>query len=118
MTTVSVTMVNTTNEELVLDPEDVEANGETRTAPPSIAAHGTGQFRMSGGISYLVGGDPDRPIYLQSDGAVWAPPTCVVRSAAGEEGLAVQVSPAPWLHEHWTPRPGSGGAASPRRHLG
>lgn len=100
MTAVSVTMVNTTNEELVLDTEESGRAEDVPAAPPRIAAHGTGQFRMRGGVAYLLGGDPDRPIYLQDDGAVWAPPTCVVRSAADEEGLEVQVSPAPWLHRH------------------
>lgn len=100
MTTVSVTVVNTTNEELVLDPEECTTGDGVRSAPPCIAAHAMGQFRMDGGVSYLLGGDPDRPIYLQPNGAVWAPPTCVVRSAAGDEGLAVQVSPAPRVHEH------------------
>ncbi|MFF0815028.1 hypothetical protein ACFYVR_07725 [Rhodococcus sp. NPDC003318] len=97
MTTLNVTMVNTTNEELVPDTEPGE---EAPEGPQRIAAHGIGQFRMSRGVSFLLGGDPDRPIYLQSDGVVWAPPTCVVRSASDEEGLEVQVSPAPWLHEH------------------
>ncbi|MFD4294998.1 hypothetical protein ACFWPA_17345 [Rhodococcus sp. NPDC058505] len=100
MPTVSVTMVNTTNEELVLDPEESGRTGGVPGAPPRIAAHGTGRFRMSSGVSYLLGGDPDRPIYLQPDGAVWAPPICIVRSAADDGGLAVQVSPAPWLHDH------------------
>ncbi|MGW0043008.1 hypothetical protein [Rhodococcus sp. NPDC003348] len=100
MTAVSVTMVNTTNEELVLDPEESAQADDVPGAPSRIAAHGTGRFRMNACISYLLGGDPDRPIYVQPDGAVWAPPTCVVRSATDEAGLAVQVSPAPWLHEH------------------
>lgn len=98
MTTVSVTMVNTTNEELVPDTEPGEP--DVAGAPRRIGAHAIGRFRMSRGISFLLGGDPDRPIYLQVDGAVWAPPTCVVRSATDEDGLEVQVSPAPWLHEH------------------
>ncbi|GAA4485795.1 hypothetical protein GCM10023094_41180 [Rhodococcus olei] len=98
MTTVSVTMVNTTNEALVLDPEESDRGSDAPGMPTRIAAHATGRFRMSGGVSYLLGGDPDRVIYLQVDGAVWAPPTCVVRSAADEDGLEIQVSPAPWLH--------------------
>ncbi len=98
MTTVSVTMVNTTNEDLVPNAEDSARVASVPDLPPLILAHGIGRFRMVEHASYLVGGDPDRAIYLQSDGAVWAPPTCVVRSAADGGRLEIQVSPAPWLH--------------------
>lgn len=101
MTTMRVTLVNTTNEDLVPDRE-TRARVFTGPSQPLIAAHGTGRFRMGRHVSYLVGGDPDRAIYLQTDGAVWAPPTCVVRTAADDGRLEVQVSPAPWSH----PRPG------------
>ncbi|WP_137874602.1 hypothetical protein [Rhodococcus sp. Q] len=96
MTTVSVTMVNTTNEDLILDTSDYPPE-----IPRRIAAHATGRFGMDGhGVAYLVGGDPDRAVYLQENGSVWAPPTCVIRSATVGEAVAVQVSPAPWLHDH------------------
>ncbi|EME19897.1 hypothetical protein G419_12191 [Rhodococcus triatomae BKS 15-14] len=96
MATVSVTMVNTTNEELILDTGDYPPE-----IPRCIAAHATGRFGMDDrGVAFLLGGDPDRAIYLQENGAVWAPPTCVIRSATEGEAVAVQISPAPWVHDH------------------
>lgn len=102
MTTVTVTMVNTTNEELLLDPVEfghlLPPGLERRNAPNRVGPHASGEFVMRRGLSFLLGGDADRPIYVQVDGAVWSTPACVVRSNAGERGLEVQVSPAPWLH--------------------
>ncbi|MFE3291909.1 hypothetical protein [Rhodococcus sp. NPDC059234] len=100
MTTVTVTVVNATNEELLLDPAESADRVGSDEPPQRIGAHAMSQFRMSRGLSYLLGGDPDRPIYLQVNGAVWGPPTCVIRSAADRSGLEVQVSPAPWVHAH------------------
>jgi hypothetical protein len=100
MTTVTVTVVNATNEELLLDPAEPADRGRSNDPPRRIGPHAMSQFRIGRGLSYLLGGDPDRPIYLQPDGAVWGPPTCVIRSAADRSGLEVQVSPAPWAHVH------------------
>ncbi|MFC4604887.1 hypothetical protein [Rhodococcus kronopolitis] len=107
MTTVTLTMVNSTNEELLLDSVTQSPPGPARTDPPDrVGPHDSGQFRMSGCLNFLIGGDADRSIYVQADGAVWAPPTCVIRSAVGASGLEVQVSPAPWAHTNG--RPGRG----------
>ncbi|TQF69311.1 hypothetical protein FK531_11275 [Rhodococcus spelaei] len=100
MTTVTVTVVNATNEELLLDPVESVDRGQPGDLPQRIGPHAMRQFHMNRGLSYLLGGDADRPIYLQVDGAVWGPPTCVIRAAADGSGLEVQVSPAPWLHAH------------------
>jgi hypothetical protein len=96
MTCMTVRVVNTTNEELLLD--DGPPSPVRPPPPRRIGPHATGEFRTDTDLCYLLGGDPDRAIFMQLNGAVWAPPTSSIRAAAGPSALEVEVSPAPWVH--------------------
>ncbi len=79
-------VVNETGEELRLD--DVGALAGRFRAPARIDAHSSCRLDLpdetpvDDGLTYLVAGDADRPVYLYADHAgevaVWAAPTCTV----------------------------------------
>ena len=99
MSALCVRVVNDTGEALELD--DMSTDPGRWQAPKRIAAHSTAVLRSRGrgkvpGLSYFVGGDPDRPVYIhirEREIEVWATPVCRTVVDTGNEPR-VWVGPA------------------------
>lgn len=106
----NVSVTNLTNEELQLDAISVKG---CSCAPQRIEPHSVRSFRSDlnseGSVSYLIGGDPDRGIYIHFDAAssggvrdehfdVWASPVYAVRSTEHHDRCALDVSVSSAAH--------------------
>ncbi|MBB3039819.1 hypothetical protein [Hoyosella altamirensis] len=99
-----------TEETLELDTagQDYLAVNRAETAPRAIPGHAAARFsaQKSQSVTFLIGGDPDRPVFIQvADGAqavddscgidVWAPPVYSVEvMGVGSGRVAVSLAPS------------------------
>lgn len=98
-TSVTLSVTNMTEEDLELD------GGAMGAAPRQIRKHAAARFAAteSDSVTFLIGGDPDRPVFIQieddSNGGatidVWAPPVYEVEVLEAETGrVAVSLAPS------------------------
>ncbi|GGC58336.1 hypothetical protein IEU95_06925 [Hoyosella rhizosphaerae] len=104
---VTITVTNLTNEPLVLEDDFSGQPGVELpiSAPPrSIDRHTSVEFSISTkadeGVTYNVGGDRDRPVFLQATAAeqdavqAWSPPVCTTEVFSTASGrYAVSIAP-------------------------
>lgn len=101
---VTLSVTNLTEETLELDAA-TGSPGFPETAPRDIPKHGAARFAApdSETVTFLIGGDPDRPVFIQIGDAscnghridVWAPPVYAVEVHEAEAGgVAVSVAPS------------------------